>query len=313
MAKLLTISASMLAGSLLLCGGCATPRDVDSAHIETRKQVTDNDNANVIKIMNGQIKVAQGDIKGMQDTIVQVKEENRALRTAYEKQQATLEETSSLGTRVFNALEDFGGSLSHLAAGNPIGAFNALARTTTNLAAAKQAAKDAAKETEDRVETALNAKIDSANERIGSVEEGVEANTESIKSRFDKLDEDLQKKITDVAADPEAIKDLEQRLKDLPDDAARKTEIELYLKVKGFTPEEIGTLFDSFSMEELLVLLGVGGASVGGSRRLSRSKERIEAGQKETSREIATAKAEMLAMIESRTPTTVSPPSTTQG
>ncbi len=304
MSKLLTINASMLAGVLLLSAGCATPERVKLEHVETRKQVTSNDNTNLVTILGGQVKVVQGDISGIQSTIDQVKEENRKLRDAYDTQKKELEEASNLAKKISEALVAFGGSLPALAGGNPVGTFNAAARTVGNLVAAK----DAAKESDDRVEAALNAKIDSANERIGSVEDGVEANTDSIKSRFDKLNGELQEKITDVAADSEAIRDLEGRLNDLPDEASRKTELGSFLKEQGFTPDEIGTLFDSFSMEELLVLLGVGGASVGGSRRLSRSKERIEAGQKETAREIANAKAEMLAMIESRRPTTESPP-----
>lgn len=307
MTKLMTINASMLAGVLLLSAGCVTPGEVKYEHVETRRQVTSNDNTNLVTILGGQVKVVQGDISGIQNTIDQVKEENRRLRDAYDRQKEDLEEASDLAKEIERALVAFGGSLLGLASGNPTGTFDAAVGIASSVVRAGNAA-DAAQTSANNVLAALDDKSNSANARIEEIEDGVEANTASIKSWFDKLNGELQKKITDAAADSKAIEDLGERINDLPDEAARKTELEAFLRGKGFTPEETKTLFSTFSLEELLALLGVGGGTLVGGRFLSRSKERIATVEKENKREIAAAKAEVLAKIEATKPTNVTPP-----
>ncbi len=254
------VGAATLTICTIVASGCndATKTDVQRA----KKDIINNDNKNLEKVLQGQINILKDDLDAQKQLLKDVEEANVILKEKLEKQVEATKANEVDFEDLADALTTGIGSVGQLAAGNPGGALK------TAMEAIKTGAKEYADNKAIATEDIVSSKFDKLTSEIKtSKENNAEANAEikkdleKLTTDLAKLDPELNKKVEKIRETNDAAKkDLENRLASATSEDEAQKMVNKFLKDKGLSDDEIKTLTDNFSFDQILMMLGIGGA-----------------------------------------------------
>jgi len=250
---------------------CTTASELARSEFETQSLVADTNSrlSRITKDVNARLEAIEDRIGAVSRNATRLRTEEFA--STNRLRSTTRDALASTRQRQDNTERTLGlivGSPSALLSGNPGGLLGKIVDQANELYERENDTYEKVREIEDEAKS-------------------LKSISTQLQEDFRFLDDSIIPKLLTIESETNALLNSASKLDSRISSETISGEVSEYLNAKGLGDREISKLYQSFSIEEILALIGVGAGSVAASRLLSRSREQIEATETRLRSEIA--------------------------